>query len=192
MLFDKSHLTDPFFNEKYHRFFNEWYSILCNYCNFIINNHEAAEDIVQEQFIYLWENWDRLQNFESLKGYLFQSVKNRSINFLKNKARKSTVNLHDNSIVGNVKGNLPSASEMLEKKELENLITKAINNLPDKCRAIFILKRMEEYTNKEIAQKLNISIKTVETQMTIALKRLYAFVKENWEFIVILTLGAFH
>jgi len=179
-------LNDPFYDEKFHRIFNELYSPLCSYCYFLINNYEAAEDIVQEQFVGLWENWERLNPIESIKGYLFQSVKNRSINYLKNQS--ILIHPDENTLWLNFESKLPVASEMVENKELEKIIDQAIEQLPERCRAIFILKRIDEMSNKEIADQLNISVKTVEAQMTIALKRLYQFISNHWDFFILLTL----
>lgn len=181
----KSKANDPFYDEKFHHAFSQWYSPLCNYCFFLINNYEAAEDIVQDLFVHLWENWERIKNIDYIKGYLFKSVKNRSINYLKQQSKSNWFEPVENAgnIISNV--NLPDASEMIENDELEMIIDKAIEQLPSRCRTIFILKRVDEMSNKEISEQLNISIKTVEAQMTIALKRLYQFISEHWEFLLI-------
>lgn len=181
----KTVIADPFYDEKYHHVFNMWYSPLCNYCYFLINNYDAAEDIVQDLFVHLWENWERMKTIDSIKGYLFKSVKNRSINYLKQHSKEMILDPMDNTMDFFVNNNLPVASEMVENKELETIIEKAIVQLPSRCRTIFMLKRVDEMSNKEIASRLNISIKTVEAQMTIALKRLYQFVSEHWEFFMV-------
>ncbi|HPR31318.1 MAG TPA: RNA polymerase sigma-70 factor [Prolixibacteraceae bacterium] len=183
-------LSDPFDDKGYERIFHEWYSSLCNYCFFLINDYDTAEDIVQELFVHLWENWERLKTLESVNGYLIKSVKNRSINYIKKHSKFYVVQLEENST--DLTYNLvPPAGEMVEKKELEAIIDNAIKNLPPRCRTIFILKRMNEMSNTEIAKELNISVKTVEAQMTIALKRLHQFVCEHWEFLIITGLLCF-
>ena len=178
-------INDPFYDEQYHHAFKAWYSLLCNYCYFLINDYKAAEDIVQDLFVHLWENWERMKTIDSIKGYLFKSVKNRSINYLKQQSKVKSIDPMDNILDFFSNSKLPVASEMVENKELETIIEKAIVQLPSRCRTIFMLKRAEEMSNKEIASHLNISVKTVEAQMTIALKRLYQFVSDHWEFFMV-------
>jgi len=174
-------LSDPFYDNNYNRIFNELYSPLCHYCMKLVNDRETAEDIVQEKFVYLWENRQRLVNIVSIKAYLYKAVRNQSLNFLK----KHYPKIMDNSIeelseIIQDKG-LPTPMELLESKELENLLEKALESLPVRCRTIFTMKRFAEKSNREIAKSLQISIKTVEAQITIALKKLRAFVSVNWE-----------
>ncbi len=180
-------LADPFQDEKYHLFYTKWYSRLCNYCYLLVSNYEASEDIVQDQFVYVWENWERLKKIDSIKGYMIKSIKNRSINYLKTQSKKNIILPIEDSLdsLRNNKSHL--VSDLIEYTELEEIIKKAIEHLPNRCRAIFFLKRIDEMSNKEISKQLNISIKTVETQMTIALKRIHKFLSDHWEFVFILS-----
>ena len=152
---------------------------LCQYSLKLLNNSDAAEDVVQECFAYLWENWQRLENIDSHQHYLFRSVKNRSINYLKRKFNQSKEQL-PNELSENIHDWQPSAQEILEVKDLEFILEKALQELPERCRIIFVLKRFENKTTKEIAASLGISIKTVENQMTIAIGRLRAYVLKHW------------
>lgn len=177
--------NEPFNNVEYNQLFVGLYAQLCNYGFCLVGEKEIAEDIVQDQFVYLWENWERLKNIDSIKGYLFRAVRNRSISYLKQQSKIRSFDSDDGFSALNYQSNPIAASDIVENHELELIIEKAIEQLPARCRTIFMLKRFDEMSNKEIAEELNISIKTVEAQMTIALKRLYEFVARHWEFFLI-------
>ena len=173
-------------DEHYQKVFRDNYAVLCNYCFLLINNKEAAEDLVQDLFVVLWENWPRLQHIESLTTYLRKASRNRALNYLKQSQKKWKWTELDHLEYDDSK-HVPAVTDELEKDELEKIIHQAILQLPERCRTIFLLKRMEEMTNREIADRLDVSVKTVEAQMTIALRRLYAYVAKHWE----LCLGLF-
>ncbi|MDA3890880.1 MAG: RNA polymerase sigma-70 factor [Salinivirgaceae bacterium] len=173
------------FDEKYEDVFYQLYSPLCIYCLKIVDDSEVAKDIVQDQFANLWENWDRHSKLDALQAYLYAAVKNRALNYLKKHAVKNNINNLD--IVSN--NSMEPKSDphhILENLELEQILESALNKLPNKCKEIFLLKRFAELSNKEIADKLDISVKTVENQMTIALKRIREYVKKNWSALVLL------
>jgi len=184
-------LFDPFDDQNFNAYFEELYIPLCQYSLKFVNDSCVAEDIVQDNFVYLWENRERLYKIDSVKAYLFSAVKNKSLNHLKTKYIKNTLHKIDNlqnTIIDNIH---PSALELLECGELEAILEKALNHLPERCRIIFTMKRFGGKTNKEIAEDLNISVKTVEAQMTIAFKKLSLFVNTHWETPVIVLLNVF-
>lgn len=180
---DNNRNAIPFSHNKYNSLFDELFEPLCQYSFQVTQEVEVSEDIVQERFIYLWNNWERLSNFENLKAYLYQSVKSRSINYIKKK-----FNTNINSLEGMADSiencQLPSPIELLEKADLETILEEALNTLPEKCRIIFDLKRNAELSNKEISEQLNLSIKTVEAQTTIALKKIRLHINKHWVAIV--------
>jgi RNA polymerase sigma-70 factor (ECF subfamily) len=150
-----------------------------------VNEEESAEELVQELFITLWQNRESLQIQTSIDQYLYASVRNRCFNVVKRRAflRKTHENLlRDHSIEQD------SLNEGINFKELESAVSSSINELPDRCRTIFHLSRNEGLSYKEIARKLEISEKTVENQISIALKKL----RENLiEFFCFLLLVVF-
>jgi RNA polymerase sigma-70 factor, ECF subfamily len=153
--------------------FKKLYPILCRYAFMLIGDRAMAEDIVQEQFAYLWENDDRLKII-SVEAYLFRSVKNKSINYLKSYAVRKVIKIDqsmENSFISDWNNNI-------EHNELCNLIRKAMLKLPEKCHDIFYLKRIEGLSTREIALKLYLSEKTVENQMTIALRKLAGYLNK--------------
>lgn len=130
----------------------------------IFRDKEICEDIVQEVFVKLWENASE-NRISNLEGYLFRAVKFRISNGIRN--MKRTTDLED------VLHHLPfekSVDLQMEYTETSELIAESINKLPEKCREIFLMSREEHLSNLEIANKLNISVRTVETQIYRALK----------------------
>lgn len=146
-----------------------------------------AEEVVQEVFISLWERRKEIVITHSVKSYLVSSVRNRSINYLKLQLPKDRrkEDLDDFHIA------LTASSDTsgLEYNELYDIIQEAINQLPEKCKAIFILSREEGLTYKEIADELSLSLKTVENQMGIALKKLRAALKPYLDHLAVIALA---
>ena len=166
----------PFDNHDFNSLFNELYTPLCRFSMKFVTEKDEAEDIVQEFFVYLWENWKRLAIISSVRSYAYTSVKNRSLNHLQ---KQFSGNKGDDCInvqETELNSELPDPQELLQGKELENILEKALEALPLRCRTIFIMKRFGELSNKDVAKKLHISVKTVESQMTIAIRRITAFV----------------
>ncbi len=146
--------------------FDLYYSPLCYFANKYIRDLDESRSIVQQVFVDLWIKRNSLQIQQSLKGYLFKSVQNSSLDFLKHKLVESRY-LNQVGPKFETEGH-----DLIEESELNAQINNAINELPDKCREIFILCRFEDLRYSDIAQKLGISVKTVEMQMGIALKKL--------------------
>lgn len=158
--------------------FNHSYSELVVYSMKFIMNREIAEEIVQDLFIRLWQNRGGLKIEKSVKGYLLAAVRNRSINYLKSKYAR----IH---FVGeDALAQRPmhhTAEEDVTAVELQEAIHEAIDSLPVKCRIIFNLSRNAGLSNDEIAGQLNISIKTVQAQIGIAIKKLREYLKDQWD-----------
>lgn len=149
--------------------FHYYYSGLCAYCERLTKNHEVAEDIVQELFVSLWVKHQQINITTSLKNYLFVSVRNRSLDHLRGEQRKTKkLNLiteedipHDNTF-----------QYWFAETELQAVVEKSLQKLPPRCREIFELSRMKGLKNQQIAEKLNLSKRTVELQVSNALKQL--------------------
>jgi RNA polymerase sigma-70 factor (family 1) len=180
---------DPFINRNYNDIFHELYTPLCRFVMKFGIDAENAEDIVQDLFVYLWENWTRLSTIFSIKSYMFAAAKNQSISYLLKPFSEKKRN--DLSIIRESAQHI-GPQEIIDSKELESIIEKALEALPHKCHTIFTLKRFGELSNKEIAEKLHISVKTVEAQMTIALKKMNAFITSRWELIIIFLIERLH
>lgn len=140
-------------------------------------SREDAENIVQDVFLNLWEQKRPLPSQINVFAFLFTSVKNGCVDFLRHKmvVLKTEDVLKDEHLSA-LQMNYQSLEAFDEKDlfgpDIETIIQNAIDSLPDKCREIFILSKIEGKKQKEIAQSLNISINTVESQMAIAYKKL--------------------
>lgn len=145
------------------------YRALCATAYRIVQDKEIAEDIVQDVFHSLWEKRGSLQIDISLKAYLIRSTINRSINYNKKYSNTLSRELHfgmETSIDAN------TTEQALDFKETSGKVESAIKALPPACRSVFVLSRYEHLSYKEISRELDISVKTVENQMTKALKHL--------------------
>ncbi|WP_316799757.1 RNA polymerase sigma-70 factor [Pedobacter frigidisoli] len=151
------------FEEIYHQNWERMYK----YAFYILKDQDQCTDIVQEIFVKMWVNRDALV-VRSFRAYLISAVKYKIANNIRHE--KIRADFFSSAPTNDVSYNL--ADNELEIRELKNLIESAVGQLPPKCREIFLLSRNEYLSNKEIAVKLKISEKTVEGQMTIALKRL--------------------
>lgn len=156
--------------------YNEQYKPLCYFAQRFVFDLDTAREIVQDVFVRIWEKRDSLPVEIPLKNYLFTSVRNKCLDYLKHlkiesefeKMRIKEVQESDTLSLNPVEDPLDG----LVTEELENAIKGAIEDLPDKCREIFELSRYKGLKYREIAVALNISVKTVETQMSRALKSL--------------------
>ncbi|MEI8005293.1 MAG: RNA polymerase sigma-70 factor [Bacteroidota bacterium] len=141
-----------------------------------VKEEEAAKEIVQEAFINLWEKRESINPEREVKSYLSASVRNRSLNYLRDNKRFNGTLLSLGGLLP-----MPAAEEVntIEIRELSGQIHRAIEELPEKCREVFRLNRFEQMKYQEIADHLNISIKTVETQMSKALSHLRSRIRQT-------------
>ena len=132
-----------------------------------VPDRDTAMEIVHNVFLNLWEKRESLDMSTSLKSYLFRSVHNRCLNFIRDQKKFN----RDGTLLEKLDNDqFTDASDLLEEQELEQRIFDSLRALPDRCRQIFSMNRFEGMKYAEIAAKLNISVKTVETQMSKALK----------------------
>jgi RNA polymerase sigma-70 factor (ECF subfamily) len=141
--------------------FERHYTALVLYGLSIVKDKEDAEDIVQRSFISLWGKMDSV---ESPRAYLYKSVYHASLDLLKHKKIRKH---YEDELKINTRA---VQGQDLEENELNTKIEQLVNDLPEQCRKIFSMSRYDRLRNKEIAAALHISEKTVENQMTKALK----------------------
>jgi RNA polymerase sigma-70 factor (ECF subfamily) len=158
------------FENTYNRFFNFFYDVAVQF----LHHEEDAKEVVQDAFIKLWENDIYLQTEKEIKNYLFILVRNRCLNLLRDR-KKGVQNLSDQDfLVASINYKLlnETGEDILLHQELLEIIKTSIAKLTPQCREVFKMSRFEDLPNKEIAQKLDISVKAVEANMTRALKSL--------------------
>jgi len=149
--------------------FHYYYSGLCAYCERITGSQQVAEDIVQDLFVMLWVKYRQIQIKTSLKNYLFTSVKNRSLDYLKHEQKKLQ-KLRQLTREKEIPENFSSL--WFAEAELQVLVEKSLEKLTSRCREIFKMSRFEGLKNQEISDKLGLSKRTVELQVSHALKQL--------------------
>ena len=145
--------------------FDKYYDYLSGQVLYILKDVEESEDVIQELFMELWKKHEYLTNINSsLKSYLKRAAINRALNKLKK--RKS---FYEYDVDIEIERSV-FQPDLAEVSELQNIITKSIEELPPRCKEVFVLSREEDKTYREISQQLDISIKTVENQIGKALK----------------------
>jgi RNA polymerase sigma-70 factor, ECF subfamily len=171
MALNESHITELLARKSeaaFEQVFKEHFKNLHSYACTIVRDEPAAEGIVQNVFLKLWDRGDSFNIQSSVAAYLYRAVYNESLNYLKHqKVKQSYVKYAQHSMSESTREN---ASKKIIVAELEQKIKVALSELPEQCRTIFQLSRFEELKYQQIADKLDISIKTVEAQMGKALK----------------------
>ncbi len=145
-----------------------YFKRLHQYATNFVKNPDEAEEIIQNVFCRLWEKRTQLDAHGYLKSFLYRSVHNACLNYLKHQNVRSTFKVHHHQTAVNEQ----DLSQEISAHELEKQLHLAINELPSQCRTIFQMSRLEQLKYSEIANELNLSIKTVENQMGKALKTL--------------------
>lgn len=151
------------FERYYKEHYKSFFLMACKY----LKDTSIAEEIVNDVFLKIWEEGDKIKIDTSLKSYIYKAVINRCINVLHKNKRESALEVD--------LSNIPDESyelRQIEENELRMKLYAAIDQLPEQCRKVFEMSRFEEMKQQEIADKLGISIKTVKNHITIALKQL--------------------
>jgi RNA polymerase sigma-70 factor, ECF subfamily len=168
--------------ESFDAIFRKYYASLCRFAYLFTGNGDDAEEMVQTAFIALWENKTNITIHKSLKAYLYQMVRNNALMYF----RKSTtrkryeqeyVDLNDGGI---------QEDRSYTDEDINQLVMKGLEILPERCRMIFSLSRYDGLTYEEIADYLNISPKTVENQMGVAFQKLREFLTPVWKKMLII------
>lgn len=178
--------------EAFKSLFDHYYDGMCLYANSIVHNHEAAEEIVEDIFIYLWCNISKITILTSLKNYLYRSVHNNCLKYIdKLRTRNKHLDINnylpeDVEILYPYNENIPLSEIII--KEIEEKAEAVLHALPDQCKEIYILNRYENLSYGEIAAKLNISVSTVKTQMGRAFQKFRENLKDYIPFVILIIL----
>ena len=161
------HITDKILIERikqddysgFKHFFDRYYGRLCAYAQRIIPDKFAAEDVTQELFVKFWDQRHQIEIQGNVLGYLFRSLKNACLNYLRHeKSRKKTLENYLSS-------KNETGQDFLEEMEFISLVEECIEELPERSRQVFKMSRIDGYKQKEIAEKLHISVKTIKNQI---------------------------
>lgn len=146
--------------------YRDYYEGLCRQVYILVRDANISEDIVQEVIVEIWNKKDQLNIQQSLEAYLKRACKNRALNYL----RDQKVKWEDESELFLVEDSNISSEQQMTYEELEQEICFCIDHLPEKCKLVFTLSRFEDMSYLEIADNLGISVKTVENQISKALR----------------------
>lgn len=163
------------FTELYQKYSSTLYMVAFK----LIKDKETCEDILQDVFVHLWLQREKLHVL-NIKSYLYQAVKNKVIDLIRRKKHHIELSEIQELIASE------SADSALLSNEIESALEKSVNELPEKCAQIIALKKNQSLSNKEIAERLNISPKTVENQTTIAIKKLKISLANKLTFLYLL------
>ncbi|MHA7944949.1 RNA polymerase sigma factor [Formosa sp. 3Alg 14/1] len=163
------------FSVLYTRYWKRLYVYTSN----ILNDNVLAEDVLHEIFTKIWTKKEELE-INSLENYLFISARNKSISLF----RKVKFSELDDSIIESL-ALAPEVDHNLETLDLSNTLERITNSLPKRCKEIFYMSRYDDYTNEEIANHFNISQRTVENQLYLALKHIKGALKGGLTLILI-------
>ena len=152
---------------QFESLFRSSYVSLVRYAKTLIKDHDTAEEIVQDLFFRLWKDKEKIKIESSLNGYLFRSVHNRCLHYIEH---NRVVKQHAEEMLHQQAEVQENPSDILHYKELQAKIASILERLPERCGKIFYMSRFEGLKYTEIAEKLSVSIKTVESNMGRALK----------------------
>lgn len=150
--------------------FDSFYGKLIEIANFFVNDKVIAQDVVSEVFIKVWKNRSKLEEIRSIDAYLYVATKRQSFNHIRDIKKKNHVTLE--TLDSNIQIESRSPESILFSKEFAGIINAAIQDLPSKCRLVYSLVKDDGMKYQEVADTLDISIKTVEMHVGKALKRI--------------------
>lgn len=164
------------FRELYHTFHKR----LHYFAFALVKTKEAAEEIVEDVFIRLWNQRSTVTEINNLKIYLYTATKNTALNYLSRKARESIIEPFDNIDIALQETGV-SPEQIMITAEIYQKIRQAVEALPPRCKMIFKLIREDGLRYKEVSEILNISINTIDAQMAIAIQRITEAVRKDFE-----------
>lgn len=161
-------------NERaFNSIFKQYYKPLCQFSYSFIKDQDVAENLIQDVFTKLWEKRENITNIDNLLSYMMGMVRNQSIDFL----RKEKINSKIYNKLRSQKSE-NTTEDQISKNEFEEKLLKSIIKLPDRCRTAIEMSRFDGFSNKEIAQKMEISVKGVEALIGRSLKLLRSELQE--------------
>lgn len=171
--------TEKHFYSDFDRVYIEYYPRLVRFATAYLHDVKEAENVVQDIFLKLWENKRTEDADDYNASYLFTAAKYRCIDTLRQMRRKETVGVGEKKEIDlEIFSLLELDSDSITLDEIEAILTKALEQLPPRCREIFVKCKIDGRSHDEVAEELGITVNTIESQMTIALKRLRIALKD--------------
>lgn len=148
---------------RFDKEFRKLYLPLCMFALRIMEDRDAAADIVQDTFAAVWSGFEDTDAPANFKAYMYMAVRNRCVSRIRSES--ATIPINESGVT-------EMSEEDIDTSERDARLWKALDSLPEKCRRVFLLSKRDGLSNAEVAEELNISVKTVENQMTKAYSRL--------------------
>jgi RNA polymerase sigma-70 factor (ECF subfamily) len=155
--------------------FHRYYTGLCGYAESLLHKGEVAEEVVQDVFYNIWKNRNTLRISKSWQNYLYRAVYNNSMMYLRKTRREFPM---EDQLAFHLQVPSENPAEAMEYEEISSMISATLQELPERTRKIFEMNRQEGLKYREIAERLSISVKTVEANMGKALKALRTSLKK--------------
>ena len=151
---------------SYNKLFDRYYGRLCQYVYSLLMDRNDAEDVVQELFLNLWKNRGRIEIKENVSGYLYRMAKHLALNFIRSKVQTGSLSENQDLLL------LSYEDNQLETEEFRIALYDCIDHLPDRSREVLLLHRVKGLKQKEISEKLSISVKTIKNLIWKSLQKL--------------------
>ena len=149
---------------SYNKLFERYYGRLCQYVYSLLMDKSDTEDIVQELFLNIWKNRERIEIKENVGGYLYKMAKHLALNHLRSKVYFNNLS--------ETQDQLSYEDDRVESEEFRIALYSRIDHLPGRCKEVLLLHRIKGLKQKEISEKLDVSIKTIKNQIWISLQKL--------------------
>ena len=156
----------------YVRLFRIYFTPLHHFACTIVHSKQVAEEVISDVFLQVWQNRQKLDSIVNLTVYLYTCTRNQALNVSAREKRQSTSTLEETSLY--IASSAPDPEEVVMNAELVTEIKKSVEQLPAKCRAIFKMVKEDGMKYREVAEILGISVKTVEAQIGIAIRKIDA------------------
>lgn len=175
---------------SFDEFYVHWYSRMKNFAREYVMKEDDAEDIVQDIFLELYEKYNVLPDKANIVAYVFTAIKNRCIDLLRRKiVEQESANRMQEEYLLTLRMKFDSLdvleNRLFNENNVEDILRKALDTLPKRCREIFIKHKVEGKKRGDIATELDLSLKTVENQLTIAYRKI-RFELKDYEFLLLL------
>jgi len=159
----------------YKELFVQLYNPLLQFAASFVKSKESAEEVVSDVFMAIWEKRKRIASISNLKVYLYVATRNTAINYLARQNKLVTTNIEEMDL--EPESIYFNPEQLLITAEMSKRIKEVVDQLPPKCKIIFRLVKEDELKYREVAEVLNLSVKTVENQVTIALRKIGAAIR---------------
>lgn len=164
--------------KAFRRFYDQYYPTIYRFARYFLHSGTDCNEVVSEVFSLFWENRLMICNIKNVEAYLYIVCRNESWHILKQKDKYQHISIDEMPVELSI--NSESVDSQLIEKEMFALYYRAINELPERCKLIFLMSREEKLNHKEIAHILNITEGTVEQQINIAIKKVLSIVRLHY------------